>query len=83
MRPVKSDRYYYAAVPLLALLWRLNWPAVKIALDKIKPWALRERHGTRWSLSHLDRSSAWPIHGSEEVTMDRLGRRRTFVDCGL
>ncbi len=32
---------YTAAVPLLALLWGLNWPAVKIALGEIDPWTLR------------------------------------------
>jgi drug/metabolite transporter (DMT)-like permease len=37
----KDDRYYYAAVPLLALLWGLNWPAVRIALGEIEPWMLR------------------------------------------
>ncbi|PVE21255.1 EamA/RhaT family transporter [Microvirga sp. KLBC 81] len=42
MRQAKDDHnYYYAAVPLLALLWGLNWPAVKIALGEIKPWMLR------------------------------------------
>lgn len=38
---MKSHRYYYAIVPLIALLWGFNWPAVKIALGEIKPWTLR------------------------------------------
>jgi Predicted permease, DMT superfamily len=38
---VKCHRYYYAIVPLIALLWGFNWPAVKIALGEIKPWTLR------------------------------------------
>jgi len=38
---VKRHRYYYAIVPLIALLWGLNWPAVKIALGEIRPWTLR------------------------------------------
>jgi hypothetical protein len=29
------------AVPLLALLWGLNWPAVRIALSGLTPWSLR------------------------------------------
>lgn len=29
------------AVPLLALLWGLNWPAVKTVLAEIAPWTLR------------------------------------------
>lgn len=29
------------AVPLLALLWGLNWPAVKTVLGEIAPWTLR------------------------------------------
>ena len=32
---------YTAAVPLLTLLWGLNWPAVRIALGEIDPWTLR------------------------------------------
>jgi drug/metabolite transporter (DMT)-like permease len=30
-----------ALVPLLGVLWGLNWPAVRIALDEILPWTLR------------------------------------------
>ncbi len=30
-----------ASVPLLALLWGMNWPAVRIALAEIPPWTLR------------------------------------------
>ncbi len=41
MGQAKGDRYYYAAVPMLALLWGFNWPAVKIALGEIQPWTLR------------------------------------------
>lgn len=41
MGRAKDDRYYPAAVPLLALLWGLNWPAVRIALGEIEPWMLR------------------------------------------
>jgi drug/metabolite transporter (DMT)-like permease len=33
--------YYKAAIPLLALLWGFNWPAVKIVLMEISPWAFR------------------------------------------
>ena len=33
--------YYTAAIPLLTLLWGLNWPAVKIALGEFDPWTLR------------------------------------------
>jgi len=29
------------AVPLLALLWGLNWPAVKTVLAEVAPWTLR------------------------------------------
>lgn len=29
------------AVPLLALLWGLNWPAVRIVLGEVGPWTLR------------------------------------------
>ena len=29
------------AVPLLALLWGLNWPAVKTVLTEVAPWTLR------------------------------------------
>lgn len=29
------------AVPLLALLWGMNWPAVKIVLGEVAPWTLR------------------------------------------
>lgn len=39
-RPVSAG-YYKAAIPLLALLWGFNWPAVKIALVEINPWAFR------------------------------------------
>lgn len=30
-----------AAVPLLGLLWGLNWPAVRLCLVEIPPWTLR------------------------------------------
>jgi drug/metabolite transporter (DMT)-like permease len=41
--PPRQSRinFYTAAVPLLTLLWGLNWPAVKIALGEIDPWTLR------------------------------------------
>jgi drug/metabolite transporter (DMT)-like permease len=29
------------AVPALALLWGLNWPAVKVVLGEVAPWTLR------------------------------------------
>lgn len=32
---------HLAGILLLAVLWGLNWPAVKIALDQIPPWTLR------------------------------------------
>jgi drug/metabolite transporter (DMT)-like permease len=35
-----ADRTLYA-VPLLALLWGLNWPAVKTVLAEVAPWTLR------------------------------------------
>lgn len=38
--PKTTDRSLLA-VPLLALLWGLNWPAVRIALGEIAPWTLR------------------------------------------
>lgn len=41
MEQARSNRYYYAVVPVLALLWGLNWPAVKLVLGEIKPWTLR------------------------------------------
>lgn len=41
MGQAKSEYYYYAAVPLLALLWGFNWPAVKLALGEMKPWTFR------------------------------------------
>jgi drug/metabolite transporter (DMT)-like permease len=30
-----------ALIPVLGLFWGLNWPAVRICLDEIKPWTLR------------------------------------------
>ena len=38
--PRRSDRTVLA-VPLLALLWGLNWPAVKTVLGEVAPWTLR------------------------------------------
>jgi drug/metabolite transporter (DMT)-like permease len=32
---------YVAIVPVLGVLWGLNWPAVRIALEEIPPWTLR------------------------------------------
>jgi drug/metabolite transporter (DMT)-like permease len=40
-RPALPAAYYKAAIPLLALLWGFNWPAVKIVLSEISPWAFR------------------------------------------
>jgi drug/metabolite transporter (DMT)-like permease len=37
----QPSTYYRAAIPLLALLWGFNWPAVKVALMEIGPWAFR------------------------------------------
>ncbi len=41
MRPVESRRWAPLAVPLLSLLWGLNWPAVRLCLVEIPPWTLR------------------------------------------
>lgn len=38
--PARIDRTAFA-VPLLALLWGLNWPAVKTVLAEVAPWTLR------------------------------------------
>jgi len=38
--PFRADRAVLA-VPLLALLWGLNWPAVKTVLAEVAPWTLR------------------------------------------
>jgi drug/metabolite transporter (DMT)-like permease len=35
------QRAALAAVPLLGVVWGLNWPAVRIALGGIPPWTLR------------------------------------------
>jgi drug/metabolite transporter (DMT)-like permease len=32
---------YYLVVPLLAILWGFNWPAVRVVLDEVPPWTLR------------------------------------------
>lgn len=39
-----------ALVPLLGLLWGLNWPAVRICLEEIPPWTLR---GSAFALAAL------------------------------
>lgn len=36
-----TRRLHLAGILLLAVLWGLNWPAVKIALGEIPPWSLR------------------------------------------
>lgn len=36
-----SSRAAVLAVPLLGLLWGLNWPAVRLCLVEIPPWTLR------------------------------------------
>jgi drug/metabolite transporter (DMT)-like permease len=36
-----GDATSMALVPLLGVLWGLNWPAVRIALREIPPWGLR------------------------------------------
>jgi drug/metabolite transporter (DMT)-like permease len=36
-----TSRLHLAGILLLAVLWGLNWPAVKIALGEIPPWSLR------------------------------------------
>ncbi len=41
MRAGRSQAGYVALVPLLGVLWGLNWPAVKICLGEIAPWTLR------------------------------------------
>ncbi|MXQ10782.1 DMT family transporter [Microvirga makkahensis] len=38
--PSASARHYLV-VPLLAILWGFNWPAVRVILDEIPPWTLR------------------------------------------
>lgn len=40
-RSVGGDPAARLAVPLLALLWGLNWPAVRLCLVEIPPWTLR------------------------------------------
>lgn len=37
----RQDRVALAAVPVLSLLWGLNWPAVRLCLEEIPPWTLR------------------------------------------
>lgn len=41
MSPAESGRGAVLAVPLLGLLWGLNWPAVRLCLVEIPPWTLR------------------------------------------
>lgn len=36
-----SQRLAFLSVPALALLWGLNWPAVKVMLSVWSPWAVR------------------------------------------
>jgi len=39
--PATARPLHLAGILLLAVLWGLNWPAVKIALEQMPPWALR------------------------------------------
>jgi len=39
--PRAGDRRAVLAVPLLGVLWGLNWPAVRLCLVEIPPWTLR------------------------------------------
>ena len=41
MSPGAADRRALLAVPLLGVLWGLNWPAVRLCLVEIPPWTLR------------------------------------------
>ena len=41
MGPTAGNRLYYASVPLLAVLWGGNWPAVRILLEELPPWTMR------------------------------------------
>ncbi len=41
MSPAAADRRALLAVPLLGVLWGLNWPAVRLCLVEIPPWTLR------------------------------------------
>lgn len=41
MNPATADRRAVFAVPLLGVLWGLNWPAVRLCLVEIPPWTLR------------------------------------------
>lgn len=41
MRPTAAGRGAALAVPLLGVLWGLNWPAVRLCLVEIPPWTLR------------------------------------------
>ena len=41
MSPRAGDRRAVLAVPLLGVLWGLNWPAVRLCLVEIPPWTLR------------------------------------------
>jgi len=49
-----------ALVPLLGIVWGLNWPAVKIALGEIAPWTLRS---TGMALGGLILAAAAAIRG--------------------
>jgi drug/metabolite transporter (DMT)-like permease len=39
--PIRGERAALLAVPLLSVLWGLNWPAVRLCLVEIPPWTLR------------------------------------------
>lgn len=41
MGSTAGNRLYYASVPLLAVLWGGNWPAVRIVLEELPPWTMR------------------------------------------
>lgn len=41
MSAAAADRRALLAVPLLGVLWGLNWPAVRLCLVEIPPWTLR------------------------------------------
>ena len=38
---IRGERAALLAVPLLSVLWGLNWPAVRLCLVEIPPWTLR------------------------------------------
>ena len=39
--PAPASARHWAAIPLISLLWGMNWPTQALALHEISPWTLR------------------------------------------